>query len=86
MSASDHLHALPRRSISVRFTPVSGIESRSQALPSRAITGREQMQQMDAGWQEDNRGPSFARHPAACGTQHHLRMGNAGRNVDPVHL
>jgi hypothetical protein len=40
------LFALPRCSIAVRFTPVSGIDSRSQALPSRAITGREQMQQM----------------------------------------
>ena len=29
-------HALPRRSNAVRFTPVSGIDSRSQALPSRA--------------------------------------------------
>jgi hypothetical protein len=36
MSAQDHLHALPRRSIAVRFIPVSGIDSRSQALPSRA--------------------------------------------------
>ena len=36
MSASDHLHALPRRSIAVCFTPVSGIDSRSQALPGRA--------------------------------------------------
>jgi hypothetical protein len=41
------LHALPRRSISVRFTPVSGIDSRSQALPGRAKTGREQMQQIE---------------------------------------
>jgi hypothetical protein len=38
-------HALPRRSIAVRFTPVSGIHSRSQGLPSRANSGREQMQQ-----------------------------------------
>src|ERR1700724_2557937 len=30
------LHALPRRSIAVCFTPVSGIDSRSQALPGRA--------------------------------------------------
>src|ERR1700730_5741510 len=37
-SAQGHLHALPRRSIAVRFTPVSGIESRSQGLPSRAKT------------------------------------------------
>src|ERR1700738_5315899 len=36
MTASGHLHALPRRIISVRFTPVSGIDSRSQALPGRA--------------------------------------------------
>jgi hypothetical protein len=41
-----HFHALPHRSIAVRFTPVSGIDSRSQALPGRAMTGREQMQQM----------------------------------------
>jgi hypothetical protein len=45
MTAWGHLHALPRRSIAVRFTSVSGIDSRSQGLPSRAITGREQMQQ-----------------------------------------
>jgi hypothetical protein len=36
MSLMGQLHALPRRSIAVRFTPVSGIDSRSQALPSRA--------------------------------------------------
>src|ERR1700719_1222670 len=30
------LHPLPRRSIAVCFTPVSGIDSRSQALPGRA--------------------------------------------------
>jgi hypothetical protein len=45
MTASGQLHALPRCSIAVRFTPVSGIDSRSQALPGRATTGREQMQQ-----------------------------------------
>jgi hypothetical protein len=45
MSARGQWHALPRRSISVRFTPVSGIDSRSQALPSRANSGREQVQQ-----------------------------------------
>jgi ribonuclease Z len=33
------LHALPRRSIAVCFTPVSGIDSPSQVLPSRANTG-----------------------------------------------
>jgi hypothetical protein len=38
-SGLGHLHALPRRSVAVRFTPVSGIDSRSQALPSRAKTG-----------------------------------------------
>jgi hypothetical protein len=36
MPASGQWHALPRRSIAVCFTPVSGIDSRSQALPSRA--------------------------------------------------
>jgi hypothetical protein len=36
MSLEGQLHALPRSSIAVRFTPVSGIDSRSQALPSRA--------------------------------------------------
>ena len=30
---------LPRRSISVRFTPVSGIDWRSKALPGRANCG-----------------------------------------------
>src|ERR1700732_3811415 len=40
-----HLAALPLCSIAVRFTPVSGIDSRSQALPSRSITGREHTQQ-----------------------------------------
>jgi hypothetical protein len=29
---------LPHRTIAVRFTPVSGIDSRSQALPGRART------------------------------------------------
>jgi hypothetical protein len=38
--------ALQRRSIAVRFTPVSGIDSRSQALPSRAITGLPAPQQI----------------------------------------
>jgi hypothetical protein len=36
---STRLHTLPHRSIAVCFTPVSGIDSRSQALPSRAISG-----------------------------------------------
>jgi hypothetical protein len=36
MTGVGHLHVLPRRSIAVRFTPVSGIDSRSQALPGRA--------------------------------------------------
>ena len=39
MSESGQLFALPHRSIAVRFTPVSGIDSRSQALPSRATSG-----------------------------------------------
>src|SRR6202048_5267378 len=39
MSLVDQLHALPRRSIAVCFTPVSGIDSRSQALPGRAKSG-----------------------------------------------
>jgi hypothetical protein len=55
MTASGQWHALPHRSISVRFTPVSGIDSRSQALPSRAITGPEQVQQI--AW--TNRGYSM---------------------------
>jgi hypothetical protein len=38
MTAWGQLHALPRRSIAVRFTPVSGIDSRSQALPGCAIS------------------------------------------------
>jgi hypothetical protein len=38
------LHVLPRRSIAVRFTPVSGIDLRTQALPGRARTYREQLQ------------------------------------------
>jgi hypothetical protein len=45
MSELGQLHALPRRSIAVCFTPVSGSGSRSQALPSRANSGREQVQQ-----------------------------------------
>jgi hypothetical protein len=45
MAATGQLFALPHRSIAVRFTPVSGIDSRSQVLPSRATSGREQMQQ-----------------------------------------
>jgi hypothetical protein len=48
MTAVGQWHALPRRSIAVRFTPVSGINSLSQALPGRAITGREQVQQCKA--------------------------------------
>jgi hypothetical protein len=36
MTAGGQWHALPRCSIAVRFTPVSGIDSRSQALPGRA--------------------------------------------------
>jgi hypothetical protein len=44
-AASGHLHTLPRRSIAVCFTPVSGIDLRNQALPSRANTGPEQVQQ-----------------------------------------
>jgi hypothetical protein len=44
-SEKGQLHALPRRSIAVCFTPVSGIDSRSQALPSRARSGCEQSQQ-----------------------------------------
>ena len=36
-SAPGQKPALPCRSIAVRFTPVSGIDSRSQALPGRAI-------------------------------------------------
>ena len=36
MSLVGQSHALPRRSIAVRFTPVSGIDSRSQGLLSRA--------------------------------------------------
>jgi hypothetical protein len=39
MSAWGQKHALPRRCIAVRFTPVSGIDSRSQGLPSRANCG-----------------------------------------------
>src|SRR3984893_12500317 len=39
ISATGHFAALPRCSIAVRFTPVSGIDSRSQALPSRATSG-----------------------------------------------
>src|ERR1700738_92871 len=46
MTEMGQWHALPRRSIAVRFTPVSGIDSRSQGLPGRAISGREQMQQI----------------------------------------
>src|ERR1700730_1189456 len=45
MSALGQLHALPRRSIAVCFTPVSGIDSRSQGLPSRANSRPEQVQQ-----------------------------------------
>jgi hypothetical protein len=45
MSQLGQWHALPRRSIAVRFTPVSGIDSRSQGLPSRANSGCEQSQQ-----------------------------------------
>ena len=37
MSESGHFAALPQCSIAVCFTPVSGIDSRSQGLPSRAI-------------------------------------------------
>ena len=33
------MHALPRRSIVGCFTPLSGIDSRSQALPGRANCG-----------------------------------------------
>jgi hypothetical protein len=36
MPAWGHFSPLPRRSIAVCFTPVSGIDSRSQALPGRA--------------------------------------------------
>jgi hypothetical protein len=36
MSQLGQLHALPHCNIAVCFTPVSGIDSRSQALPSRA--------------------------------------------------
>src|SRR6202011_1538038 len=39
LTATGQKHALPRRSIAVCFTPVSGIDSRSQALPSRANCG-----------------------------------------------
>jgi hypothetical protein len=39
------LHTLPHRSIAVCFTPVSGIDSRNQAFPSRAMSRREQVQQ-----------------------------------------
>jgi molybdate transport system substrate-binding protein len=42
ISAWGQLHAFPRRSIAVCFTPVSGIDSRSQALPGRARSGRMQ--------------------------------------------
>jgi hypothetical protein len=44
-SAVGQLHALPHRSIAVRFTPVSGIDSRSQGLPSRAMSGPSAPQQ-----------------------------------------
>jgi hypothetical protein len=37
---------LPHRTIGIRFTPDSGIDSRSQALPSRAITGLPAPQQI----------------------------------------
>jgi hypothetical protein len=52
------LHALPRRSIAVCFTPVSGIDSRSQALPGRANSRPEQVQQ---------KYPSSARSRSALG-------------------
>jgi hypothetical protein len=47
MTATGHLSPLPRRSIAVRFAPVSGIDSRSQALPSRATSGPSASQQND---------------------------------------
>ena len=47
-SATGQLHALPRRSIAVCFTQISGINSRSQALLSRATCGL--VQCSDVGW------------------------------------
>jgi hypothetical protein len=43
-SAAGQLPALPRRSIAVCFTPVSGIDSRSQALPDRANSDHQHKQ------------------------------------------
>src|ERR1700730_5216094 len=48
MSGRGPLHALPRRSIADRFTPVSGIDSRSQALQSRANSRHMAVQQKAA--------------------------------------
>jgi hypothetical protein len=45
MSLMGHFAALPLCSIAVRFTPVSGIDSRSQVLPGRANSRPEQVQQ-----------------------------------------
>jgi hypothetical protein len=39
MATMGQLHALPHRNIAVCFTPVSGIDSCSQGLPGRAISG-----------------------------------------------
>ena len=39
LSELGQLPAFPPRSVAVRFTPVSGIDSRSQGFPSRAKSG-----------------------------------------------
>jgi hypothetical protein len=77
MTAWGQWHALPHRSIAVRFTPVSGINSRSQALPSRAKRRPEQVQQhwvqklglLDhlVGDAEQRRRHSEAEHPGRLG-------------------
>src|ERR1700732_3958416 len=43
MSQMGRSHALPRHGIAVCFTPVSGIDSRNQALPSRARSGSQRL-------------------------------------------
>jgi hypothetical protein len=44
MTGLGQWQVLPRRNIDGRFTPVSGIDSRGQTLPSRANSGSEQSQ------------------------------------------